>query len=558
MKSDRKALAALVGAIAAALGVGYATGTLDPFIGRGGDMPATAQAPQPEGEAKPVETAKVETPAEQPAAPAAQPAVAAIVPAFDLLRVEPSGNMVIAGTAQPGSSLEIVSGSEVLAKVQAGTTGDFAAVLEKPLKPGDYQIVLRATGTDGTVVSSTGTAIVSVPETDKGEVLALVEEPGKASRLISATGGTGADAAKTEPSAAAATAQELTAAPGEKPAEASAQQPAAEEKPQDTAAAATAPAETPAPDTAKPAEQTAAAEPAAGAQPSAQPAPVEQPAAATAEPAPATATAPEVAIEAVEIEGDKVFVAGAAKPGETVRVYANDILLGDSRVSAQGRFLVEANRDLPQGDYIIRADVLGANGAAVTSRAAVPFKREAGENIAAVAPDSQAAPAPKPAQPATSAAAEPEQPADNAAAAETTAAPSEAPAATAGTQAATEEPAPAETAAAAEAAPATGPTATAGSAQDAGQEQQAAAAEPVAQAEALQAIDHSVIIRRGDTLWQISRRVYGRGTRYTTIYKANQAQIANPDMIFPGQTFMVPDKSEEGETADMEKLRPKG
>ena len=44
-----------------------------------------------------------------------------------------------------------------------------------------------------------------------------------------------------------------------------------------------------------------------------------------------------------------------------------------------------------------------------------------------------------------------------------------------------------------------------------------------------------MIIRRGDTLWQISRRVYGQGVRYTTIYLANQQQIQNPDLIEPGQ-----------------------
>jgi nucleoid-associated protein YgaU len=51
-----------------------------------------------------------------------------------------------------------------------------------------------------------------------------------------------------------------------------------------------------------------------------------------------------------------------------------------------------------------------------------------------------------------------------------------------------------------------------------------------------------VIIRRGDTLWQISRRVYGKGVRYTTIYLANEDQIANPDRIMPGQIFGVPEK----------------
>ena len=61
----------------------------------------------------------------------------------------------------------------------------------------------------------------------------------------------------------------------------------------------------------------------------------------------------------------------------------------------------------------------------------------------------------------------------------------------------------------------------------------------------LQASKTSVIIRRGDTLWQISRRIYGKGVRYTTIYLANEAQISDPDRILPGQVFGVPDKTAE-------------
>jgi nucleoid-associated protein YgaU len=68
---------------------------------------------------------------------------------------------------------------------------------------------------------------------------------------------------------------------------------------------------------------------------------------------------------------------------------------------------------------------------------------------------------------------------------------------------------------------------------------------------ALQSIDGAVIIRRGDTLWHISRRVYGHGIRYTTIYLANQEQIRNPDRIWPGQIFTVPDRTEQGEHADL-------
>ncbi len=62
------------------------------------------------------------------------------------------------------------------------------------------------------------------------------------------------------------------------------------------------------------------------------------------------------------------------------------------------------------------------------------------------------------------------------------------------------------------------------------------------------------IIRRGDSLWRISRRVYGHGIRYSTIYLANQKQIADPDKIWPGQVFTVPEKSSEGEAADLKAL----
>ena len=51
----------------------------------------------------------------------------------------------------------------------------------------------------------------------------------------------------------------------------------------------------------------------------------------------------------------------------------------------------------------------------------------------------------------------------------------------------------------------------------------------------------SVIIRRGDSLWKVSRRLLGEGSRYTVIFSANASQIANPDLIFPGQVFDIPE-----------------
>jgi nucleoid-associated protein YgaU len=50
----------------------------------------------------------------------------------------------------------------------------------------------------------------------------------------------------------------------------------------------------------------------------------------------------------------------------------------------------------------------------------------------------------------------------------------------------------------------------------------------------------TAIIRRGDNLWSIARRVYGTGLKYTTIYRANRDQIRNPARIYPGQVFELP------------------
>jgi nucleoid-associated protein YgaU len=47
-------------------------------------------------------------------------------------------------------------------------------------------------------------------------------------------------------------------------------------------------------------------------------------------------------------------------------------------------------------------------------------------------------------------------------------------------------------------------------------------------------------VSRGDSLWRLSRQTYGVGTRYAVIYKANREQIRNPNLIRPGQIFVLP------------------
>lgn len=66
-----------------------------------------------------------------------------------------------------------------------------------------------------------------------------------------------------------------------------------------------------------------------------------------------------------------------------------------------------------------------------------------------------------------------------------------------------------------------------------------------ATAEAIELRDGKVIVQPGNSLWRIARRAYGSGIQYTIIYEANADQIRDPDLIYPGQIFEVPEAQEE-------------
>lgn len=50
----------------------------------------------------------------------------------------------------------------------------------------------------------------------------------------------------------------------------------------------------------------------------------------------------------------------------------------------------------------------------------------------------------------------------------------------------------------------------------------------------------ALIVQPGNTLWAMSQARFGDGQRYMRIFDANRDQIRNPDLIFPGQVFIIP------------------
>jgi nucleoid-associated protein YgaU len=66
-----------------------------------------------------------------------------------------------------------------------------------------------------------------------------------------------------------------------------------------------------------------------------------------------------------------------------------------------------------------------------------------------------------------------------------------------------------------------------------------ASAEPSPADPVVQSVQTKRVVT-GHTLWALSQSYYGDPTRYPAIVEANRAQIHNPNVIFPGQVFVVP------------------
>lgn len=207
----------------------------------------------------------------------------------------------------------------------------------------------------------------------------------------------------------------------------------------------------------------------------------------------------------------EVQVGGRAAPGKLLRIYLDNALKAELAAPATGLWLAELPETAP-GIYTLRVDQLEEDGK-VGSRFETPFKRETLDALAAVT----AAPGQPVAQEASAtpglAEAEPAQPSQAETAAEPTPAPvpAEAPAA----EAPVAEAMPEET----EAAP------------------DLAQAEPAASPPA----PVTVTVQPGFTLWGIAQERYGDGVLYVQMFEANRDKIKDPDLIYPGQVFSVPE-----------------
>lgn len=130
-----------------ALGVALGLGAYVAFSGGPQTPPVQTTAPVaealPAGEATAAEESAAPTAASaaaQSAAPeepaAAEAAVPAPEPSFDIIRIEPDGQSIIAGRAAPGSEWILLNNGDPIASVQADANGEWVVLPDASLVPG--------------------------------------------------------------------------------------------------------------------------------------------------------------------------------------------------------------------------------------------------------------------------------------------------------------------------------------------------------------------------------------------------------------------------------------
>jgi nucleoid-associated protein YgaU len=275
--------------------------------------PTQPQITQPQASAPADAPPKLVIAATGEAAPPAKPMT---VPSFDVVLVEPSGEGVIAGRAQPGWTVSLESGGTRVAAATADAQGEWSIVLEKPLPQGNHSLLVETISPDGTrALSSQQTVSVAVAKVgeDRSVPLANASEP-----------------PDTEPA-------------GNVPV------------PSDTASTNTKHSET----------QVASIEPTIQALPAGEA--VQQ-------------TKPEITLSTVDyqdigLEAGRLTVTGTAKPGATLSLYFDDALVAKVTADNLGIWRIETNKKLELGPHTFRAERHDQATQKVASRATVTFER---------------------------------------------------------------------------------------------------------------------------------------------------------------------------------------
>lgn len=95
--------------------------------------------------------------------PATPPVAGAVPPSFDIVRVNPSGDSVIAGRSAPNTEVVVRDGDREIGRVRADGRGEWVVVPSEPLPPGNREISVGMVRPGGTELRSDSVIVLAVP-----------------------------------------------------------------------------------------------------------------------------------------------------------------------------------------------------------------------------------------------------------------------------------------------------------------------------------------------------------------------------------------------------------
>ncbi|HXV24607.1 MAG TPA: LysM peptidoglycan-binding domain-containing protein [Alphaproteobacteria bacterium] len=113
--------------------------------------------------------------ASTPSQPQASPAATAPAsptqegPSFDVVRINPRGNAVIAGRAKPNSMVTVYDNGKEVGTVIADSRGEWVLLPEAPFEPGNRELTLSEKDESGIVADSGQSVVLVVPNPEDGE-----------------------------------------------------------------------------------------------------------------------------------------------------------------------------------------------------------------------------------------------------------------------------------------------------------------------------------------------------------------------------------------------------
>ncbi|OKH88365.1 Ig-like domain-containing protein [Thalassospira sp. TSL5-1] len=246
-------------------------------------------------------------------------------PSFDVVRVSPDGNSVIAGRAEPNSKVRVREGEDVIGEATADDRGEWVILPERPLEPGDRELSVESESKDGKIKSGNEDVVVLIPENPSRETTAPI-----------VTQKDGDDTAKTDDGKKPIIALRVPSE-GKGPATVLQGPGAVAENSEIAKAANQAARDAGLPEIAN--------------------------------------TRPRLSVGVVDYdEKGQVSMSGDADPDHNIRVYLDNKFVGNALSDDKGDWAVTLGADIDPGQYKLRADEVDKQGK-VVARIELPFER---------------------------------------------------------------------------------------------------------------------------------------------------------------------------------------